>query len=73
MNSCVGVTDLLVFEARPFSHLGTSPCNIVEKRQKNGGETGIRTPETVTTVYMISNHAPSASSDISPDNGSIIA
>ncbi len=71
MNSCVGVTDLLVFEARPFSHLGTSPDN--KKRQKNGGETGIRTPETVTTVYMISNHAPSASSDISPDNEGIIA
>ena len=25
LNSRVGVTDLLVFEARPFSHLGTSP------------------------------------------------
>lgn len=31
-----------------------------------GGEKGIRTPDTVFTVYMISNHAPSASSDISP-------
>ena len=27
---------------------------------------GIRTPDTVVTVYMISNHAPSASSDTSP-------
>ena len=32
-----------------------------------GGEKGIRTPDTVVTVYMISNHAPSASSDISPN------
>lgn len=32
----------------------------------SGGETGIRTPGTVITVHMISNHAPSASSDISP-------
>ncbi len=31
-----------------------------------GGEKGIRTPGTVITVHMISNHAPSASSDISP-------
>ena len=31
-----------------------------------GGEMGIRTPDTVVTVYMISNHAPSASSDTSP-------
>ena len=34
-----------------------------------GGEKGIRTPGTVITVHMISNHAPSASSDISPNNG----
>ena len=33
-----------------------------------GGEKGIRTPGTVVTVHMISNHAPSASSDISPNN-----
>ena len=32
-----------------------------------GGEKGIRTPGTVITVHMISNHAPSASSDISPN------
>ncbi len=32
----------------------------------DGGEKGIRTPGTVITVHMISNHAPSASSDISP-------
>ncbi len=32
----------------------------------SGGEKGIRTPGTVITVHMISNHAPSASSDISP-------
>ena len=25
MNPCAGVTDLLVFEARPFSRLGTPP------------------------------------------------
>ena len=25
MNPCAGATDLLVFEARPFSHLGTPP------------------------------------------------
>ena len=32
-----------------------------------GGEKGIRTPGTAITVHMISNHAPSASSDISPN------
>lgn len=26
LNPRAGTTDLLVFEARPFSHLGTSPC-----------------------------------------------
>ena len=31
-----------------------------------GGETGIRTPDTVVAVYTISNRAPSTSSDISP-------
>lgn len=31
-----------------------------------GGEMGIRTPGTAVAVHMISNHAPSASSDISP-------
>ena len=36
--------------------------------KKIGGETGIRTPEAVITAYMISNHAPSAISDISPNN-----
>ena len=36
--------------------------------KKVGGETGIRTPEAVITAYMISNHAPSAISDISPNN-----
>ena len=25
MNPCAGTADLLVFEARPFSHLGTPP------------------------------------------------
>ena len=25
LNPCAGATDLLVFEARPFSHLGTPP------------------------------------------------
>ena len=38
-----------------------------------GGEKGIRTPDTVFTVYMISNHAPSASSDISPNDLFIIS
>ena len=32
----------------------------------SGGEMGIRTPGTAVAVHMISNHAPSASSDISP-------
>ena len=29
MNPCAGATDLLVFEARPFSHLGTPPFLII--------------------------------------------
>ncbi len=29
MNPRAGATDLLVFEARPFSHLGTPPDNPV--------------------------------------------
>ena len=53
-----------------------SPSNPLHANKKRpdgrflfGGEKGIRTPGTVITVHMISNHAPSASSDISPNNG----
>ncbi len=37
-----------------------------------GGEKGIRTPGTVLAVHTISNRAPSASSDISPNDDLII-
>ena len=37
-----------------------------------GGEMGIRTPETALTVYTISNRAPSANSDTSPDSITLI-
>ena len=48
------------------------PFSLYCKKKKHpdgcffGGEKGIRTPGTALTVHMISNHAPSASSDISP-------
>lgn len=45
-----------------------SPQNKKRPNGRFGGEKGIRTPGTVITVHMISNHAPSAISDISPDN-----
>ena len=44
-----------------------SPLRLpIPSHRQIGGEMGIRTPDTAETVYMISNHAPSASSDISP-------
>ena len=40
----------------------------LHKEVISGGEMGIRTPEAIIIAYMISNHAPSANSDISPNN-----
>ncbi len=49
----------------PVDFESTTSANSITPA-KFGGEMGIRTPDTAETVYMISNHAPSASSDISP-------
>ena len=66
----------LIYEKQHLLLRKTGQKNNAEPKIKFsvcGGEKGIRTPDTVFTVYMISNHAPSASSDISPNDLFIIS
>ena len=73
---CKSVDNKYIYEKQHLLLRKTGQKNNAEPKIKFsvcGGEKGIRTPDTVFTVYMISNHAPSASSDISPNDLFIIS
>ena len=62
MNPRAGATDLLVFEARPFSHLGTPPYEL--DYNLNQDECPVLFQERYDTIVIkfYSSHVPSAKS-----------